>query len=83
MFRIERVLGDRDAADLVQRIGDGFEQGEAALGRHHAGLGTGQQRIAGNVTQAPQGGADRGLRLVEFDRGAGDAAFDEQRIQHP
>ncbi len=79
--RIEVVLLDLDALDFAQRVLGRFEQAQAVFGGHHAGLAAHEQRVAGDVAQAPQRRADRRLRLVQLDGGARDAALHQQGMQ--
>ncbi|EPZ87374.1 hypothetical protein BURCENK562V_C1167 [Burkholderia cenocepacia K56-2Valvano] len=79
--RIEVVLLELDALDFTQRVLHGLEQAQPVFGRHHAGFAAHQQRVAGDVAQAPQRGADRRLRLVQFDGRARDAALHQQGVQ--
>ncbi len=51
--RFEVVLLDLDAFDFAQRVLRGFEQAQPVLGRHHAGFAAHEQRVAGDVAQAP------------------------------
>jgi hypothetical protein len=75
------VLLELDAFDLAQRVLHRFKQAQAIFGRHHAGFATHQQRVAGDVAQAAQRRADGGLRLIQFDGRARNAAFHQQGVQ--
>ncbi|CAI8943815.1 hypothetical protein EMIT0158MI4_30376 [Burkholderia ambifaria] len=79
--RVEIVLLELDALDFTQCVLHRFEQAQPVFGRDHAGLPAHEERIAGDVAQAPQRGADRRLRLVQFDGRARDAALHQQGVQ--
>ena len=75
------MLLELDALDFAQRVLYGFEQAQPVFGRDHAGFTPHQQRVAGDVTQAPQRRAERGLRLIELDGRARHAALHQQGVQ--
>ncbi len=71
-----------DEIDVAQHALGVLEQRLAVFGRHHAGLAAHEDRVAEHFAQPSQRGADGWLRLIQPQRGLGDAALDQQRAQY-
>ncbi len=82
VHRGERGLVQKQLADLVEDALGGLFQALAVLRRHHAATAAHQQRVACQLAQLAQRGGNGRLRLVQFERDAGDVFLAQQQVQN-